>query len=204
VFITGWSEGGLCGMALHKLIEDTCRDEIPVAASSLFAGAYALSAMADLLCNYNENYPESQIYYWVLRSMARVYKLNRPFDKTVMQPFAAVLAGDVLAAAPENPRVGLVPEFRRAFLDDPNHEMRRALRDNDRYDWKPLAPVYLHHGTHDDIVPFFSAMMAYESMRARGGTVTLYPYLGKNHYEPVNTYVTRSLADFCETSLLKK
>ena len=38
VFITGWSEGGLCGMAPHKLIEDTCRDEFPIGASSLFAG----------------------------------------------------------------------------------------------------------------------------------------------------------------------
>jgi fermentation-respiration switch protein FrsA (DUF1100 family) len=74
--------------------------------------------------------------------------------------------------------------------------MRRALRDNDRYDWKPLAPVFLHHGTHDDIVPFFCAQMAYEAMRARGGRVTLYPYLGMDHYQPVNCYVTRSLADF--------
>ena len=200
VFITGWSEGGLCGMALHKLIEDTCRGDFAVAGSSLLAGSYALSAMADLFCNYNEDYPEFQIKYWVMRSMARVYKLNRPFDKTVIPPFAAALAKDVLAEAPKNPRVGLVPEFRRAFLDDPNHEMRLALRDNDRYDWKPSAPVFLHHGTHDDIVPFFSAMMAYESMRAKGGTVTLYPYLGKNHYEPVNTYVTRSLADFSKIS----
>jgi len=200
VFITGWSEGGLCGMALHKLIEDTCRDECPVAGSSLFAGCYSLSAMADLFCNYNENYPEFQIYYWVLRSMARVYKLNRPFDKTVVPPFAAALAKDVLAKAPENPRLGLVPEFRQAFLDDPNQEMRLALRDNDRYDWKPSAPVYLHHGTRDDIVPFYCAMMAYESMRAKSGMVTLYPYLGKDHYEPVNTYVTRSLADFSKTS----
>jgi hypothetical protein len=175
VFITGWSEGGLCGMALHKLIEDTCRDEIPVVASSLLAGAYAFSAMADLFCNYDENYPEFQIYYWVMRSMARVYKLDRPFDKTVIQPFAAALTKDVLAPAPENPRLGLVPEFRKAFLDDPNHEMRLALRDNDRYDWKPLAPVFLHHGTRDDIVPFFCAMMAYESMRAKGGTVTPVP-----------------------------
>jgi hypothetical protein len=38
--------------------------------------------------------------------------------------------------------------------------------------------------------------MAYEAMRARGGRVTLYPYLGKDHYEPVNHYVTTSLTDF--------
>jgi hypothetical protein len=41
--------------------------------------------------------------------------------------------------------------------------------------------------------------MAYQSIRAKGGTVTLYPYLGKDHYQPVNTYVTRSLDDFFKT-----
>jgi hypothetical protein len=40
--------------------------------------------------------------------------------------------------------------------------------------------------------------MAYEAMRARGARVKLYPYLAKDHYQPVNTYVTRSLADFAE------
>jgi acetyl esterase/lipase len=196
VFITGWSEGGLAGMALHKLIEDTCREDLPVAASSLLAGAYALSAMMDLFCSYDEDYPEYHINYWKLRSMARVYRLKRPFDRTVVPPFAAALSRDVLADAPKNPRVGLDPGFRDAYLNDPDDEMRRALRDNDRYDWKPLAPVFLHHGTHDDIVPFFCAQMAYEAMRARGGCVRLYPYLGKDHYQPVNRYVTTSLADF--------
>jgi pimeloyl-ACP methyl ester carboxylesterase len=196
VFITSWSEGGLCGMALHKLIEDTCPEDFPVAASSLFAGTYAISAQFDLFCNYDEDFPEHHIYYWKLRSMIRVYRLNRPFDRTVVPPFAAALTNDVLAEAPKNPRVGLDAEFRRDFLENPRNEMRRALRDNDRYDWRPLAPVFLHHGTHDDIVPFFCAQMAYEAMRGRGGRVRLYPYLGKDHYQPVSGYVTTSLADF--------
>jgi fermentation-respiration switch protein FrsA (DUF1100 family) len=196
VFITGWSEGGLSGMALHKLIEETCRDEFSITASSLLAGAYAHTAMVDLFCNYDEDYPEQLIYYWALRSMARVYKLKRPFDRIVVPPFAAALAKDVLAEAPKNPRLGLDPEFRRSFLSGSDKEMRRALEDNERYDWKPLAPVFLHHGTHDDIVPFFASQMAYEAMRARGARVKLYPYLAKDHYQPVNTYLTRSLADF--------
>jgi acetyl esterase/lipase len=196
VYIAGWSEGGFAGMALHKLIEDTCPMDFPVAASSLFAGCYALSAMMDLFCNYDEDFPEHQIYYWMLRSMARVYGLKRPFERIVVPPFAAALAKDVLADAPKNPRVGLDPGFRNAYLNDRDDEMRRAFRDNDRYDWKPVAPVFLHHGTQDDIVPFFCAQKAYEAMRARGGRVQLYPYLGKDHYQPVNRYVTRSLADF--------
>jgi acetyl esterase/lipase len=74
--------------------------------------------------------------------------------------------------------------------------MRLALQESDRYDWETLAPVFLHHGTHDDIAPFFNAQMAFEAMRASGGRVTLYPYLGQDHYQPSNTYVIRSLSDF--------
>ena len=74
--------------------------------------------------------------------------------------------------------------------------IRQAFEDSDRYDWRPRAPVFLHHGTHDDIVPFFTSQMAYQAMRARGGRVRLYPYIGQDHYLPVNTYVVRTLADF--------
>jgi dipeptidyl aminopeptidase/acylaminoacyl peptidase len=58
--------------------------------------------------------------------------------------------------------------------------------------------VFLHHGTHDDIVPFFTSQLAYEAMRAKGSRVKLYPYLGQDHYQPANTYVIRSLGDFAE------
>jgi len=183
---------------VHKLIEDTCLDEFSVGASSLLAGCYALTAMMDLFCNYDEAFPETEIYFWMLRSMIRVHGLKRPFDRTVVPPYAAALAKDVLALAPKNPRQALDPEFRKEFLGGTDNGMRRALQDSDRYDWKPHAPVFLHHGTHDDIVPFFTSQMAYEAMRQRGARVTLYPYLGQDHYQPANTYVIRSLGDFAE------
>jgi acetyl esterase/lipase len=110
------------------------------------------------------------------------------------------LTKDVLAKVPANPRLGLDPEFRKNFLDGTEMEMRLALQDNNRYDWRPRAPVFLHHGTHDDIVPFFTSQMAYEAMRNRGARVKLYPYLGKDHYQPVNNYVTTTLADFARLS----
>src|SRR5262249_61490464 len=108
----------------------------------------------------------------------------------------AGLASAVMARAPANPGDGLCAGFRARMLDRAEPEFRRAFEDSDRYDWRPLAPVFLHHGTHDDIVPFFHAQMAYQAMRARGGTVRLYTYLGKDHYQPVNAYVVRTLADF--------
>src|SRR5262249_18515930 len=92
VFVTGWSEGGLCGMALHKLIEGAHNAEFRVAASSLLAGTYALSAQIHLFCSYDEDYPEAQTNYWKLRSMCRVYKSDKlkdlPFERVVVSPYA--------------------------------------------------------------------------------------------------------------------
>ncbi|MBY0396277.1 MAG: hypothetical protein K2X91_07380 [Thermoleophilia bacterium] len=196
LFITGWSEGGLCGMALHHLIESTCPDEFPVTASSLLAGTYAISAQIHLFCSYEEDYPECAINYWKLRTACRVYKLPRPFDRTVRPDYARMLEKDVLAPVPKDPRAGLDPDFRARFLDGREPEMEAALRDSDRYDWGPRAPVFLHHGTRDDIVPFFCAQMAFEAMRRRGARVALRPYLGQDHYRPAEPYVPRTLADF--------
>jgi pimeloyl-ACP methyl ester carboxylesterase len=199
VFVTGWSEGGLWGLAVHKRIEDDCcPDEFSVGACSVLAGCYALTAMMNLFCSYDEAFPETEIYYWMLRSMIRVHRLKRRFDETVDPEYADALTKDVMALAPKNPRQGLVPEFRKEFLDGKESEMRRALQDSDRHDWQPRAPVFLHHGTHDDIVPFFTSQMAYEAMRARGARVKLYPYLGQDHYQPANIYVIRSLGDFAK------
>lgn len=196
IYLTGWSEGGLGGMALHQLIQERHGDEFSVAASSLLAGTYALSAQIHLFCSYDEDYPEHQTNYWKLRVMCRVYNLARPFNRTLREPYATNLMKDVLGDAPKNPRLALDPDFRETFLRDAEPGMEAALRDNDRYDWAPKAPVYLHHGTGDDIVPFFCAQMAYESMRRKGCDVHLVPYLAQNHYQPAPAYVVRTLDAF--------
>jgi pimeloyl-ACP methyl ester carboxylesterase len=197
LFISGWSEGGLAGMALHELLEREPVAGFSVRGSSLLAGCYALSVEMDWFCCLDEPYPEQEIKYWMLRSMLRVHRIDRPFDQIVRPEYAAKLEENVMAPVPKTgPRDGLTEAFRTGMQNRTETAIRRAFEDSDRYDWRPRAPVFLHHGTHDDIVPFSISQMAYQAMRARGGTVKLYPYLGKDHYEPVNTYVVRTLADF--------
>jgi fermentation-respiration switch protein FrsA (DUF1100 family) len=194
IFVAGWSEGGLAGMALHQLIESG--NEFSVAASSLLAGTYALSAQIHLFCSYEEDYPEANINYWKLRTLCQFVRPERPFEKVVRAPYAEMLTRDVMALVPKNPQLVLAPTFRERFLAGDDTEMETALRDNDRYNWMPWGQVFLHHGTHDDIVPFFCAQMAYEAMRANRCKVHLIPYLGQDHYEPANTYVVRTLQAF--------
>ena len=165
VFITGWSEGGLCGMALHKLIEDTCRDEFPVAASSLFAGCYALTAMIDLFCSYDEDFPEHQIYYWMLRSMIRVYGLERPFDRTVIPPFAAALTRDVLADAPKTPASASTPSSAGASSTAPRPRCAAHSRTTTATTGSRSPRSSCTTGRTTTSSPS-SAQMAYEAMRA--------------------------------------
>jgi pimeloyl-ACP methyl ester carboxylesterase len=196
LFITGWSEGGLGGMALHELLEREPAGGFTVRGSSLLAGPYAPSAHLDWFCCIDEPYPEQRIRYWILRSMLRVHRIARPFHEIVQPKYAKGLMHNVMGPVPENPREGLTPAFRAGMQARTETEIRRAFEDSDRFDWRPQVPVFLHHGTHDDIVPFFLSQMAYQAMRARDGTVRLYPYIGKDHYKPVNAYVVRTLADF--------
>jgi acetyl esterase/lipase len=130
--------------------------------------------------------------------MSRIHKLDPGFERMVRSEFVEPLRLDVLAPLPDNPRDILTPSFRAEILERADSPMRRILRESDRHDWHPRAPVFLHHGSHDDIVPYFNAQMAVESMRRLGGRVRLYPYLGQDHYQPVNTYLLRTLADFAE------
>src|SRR5208337_3444237 len=184
LFISGWSEGGLAGMALHELLERESADEFPVQGSALLAGPYSPSTHIDWFCCIDEPYPEQEIRYWILRSMLRVHRIPRRFEEVVRPEYAVGLARDVLAPVPANPRDGLTPSFRAGMQDRTETAIRQAFEDSDRYDWRPRAPVFLHHGTHDDIVPFFTSQMAYQAMRARGGRVRLYPYIGQDHYLP--------------------
>jgi alpha-beta hydrolase superfamily lysophospholipase len=197
LYITGWSEGGLAGMALHELLEREHRDELPVRGNSLLAGCFALSAMLDWFCCIDDPYPEQEIYYWMLRSMMRVHGISRSFDEVVRPEYAAALRSNVMAPVPANPREGLTSAFRAGIQQRTETALLRAFKDSDRYKWQPTAPVFLHHGTRDDIVPFFTSQMAYQAMRLlRARNVTMYPYLGMDHYQPVNAYEVRTLADF--------
>jgi pimeloyl-ACP methyl ester carboxylesterase len=132
LFVTGWSEGGLAGMALHELLEREHADEFPVRGSSLLAGTYALSAGMEWFCTLDEPYPEQEIYYWKFRSMSRVHGIGRPFDQIVRPEYAAGLTRDVMAQVPANPRDGLDPDFRARMLERAEPEFRQAFEDSDR------------------------------------------------------------------------
>jgi len=82
-------------------------------------------------------------------------------------------ASQIKAALPATPQEMLRPEYLAAVAANPDHPLNVALRDNDLYDWRPLAPVHLFHGGADKTVPFANSQVAYDHMTALGADIEL-------------------------------
>ena len=92
-----------------------------------------------------------------------------------------------------NPQLLFTQNFLEGVKNDTETGFLNALADNDCYNWKPVAPLKLYHGTNDDYVPYFNSETAYEAMHALGGNVELVPISGGSHSTSVETYLTGTL-----------
>jgi hypothetical protein len=70
-----------------------------------------------------------------------------------------------------------------SLTNDPGCPLYQALRDNDLYRWKPVAPMQLFHCSGDQDVLPANSQVAYNSFHAQGATQVLLtdPQPGANH-----------------------
>jgi dienelactone hydrolase len=182
LFLTGVSEGGYATMAVHRAIEREYANEFTVTAAAPVAGPYDLSGTT-----FNEALtspaPNTPAYVaGLLLGYDQIYNLfNSPSD-VFAAPYADQVMGlfdgsrpldQIRAALPSTVPALLTPAYLSAIQSDPNHPLRAALRANDVYDWKNIAPIRLYHGRADRDVPFGNAVVARDRMTALGGDVQL-------------------------------
>lgn len=198
LFLAGYSEGGYATMALHKLIEEEHAGEFTVTASAPAAGAYNKTAFAKDILASDKPLDFINSYLWVLQTYNTVYSLNRPIPSFLNQPYAnAVASKGVAAEVSKYPKELFTQQFRQDILANKDMAMLNAFQDNDIYDWKPVAPVLLVHGTQDDFVPFYNSQSAYEAMQANGATqVQLKAIEGGNHFSSVGPYTLEMFVFF--------
>jgi hypothetical protein len=55
-----------------------------------------------------------------------------------------------------------------AVENNPMHPINLALKDNDVYDWSPVAPTRIFYCMGDDQVPFMNSIVARDTMTANG------------------------------------
>jgi pimeloyl-ACP methyl ester carboxylesterase len=199
LFLSGYSEGGYATMALHQHIEQ--EGKLTVTASAPGAGAYNKSNFALEVLSKNEDLPFIRSYLWVLATYNYVYGINKPWSYYLNEPYASAI--DVknplsvfTASISANPSKLFTQTFRDEVRDKKDTPFNKALKDNDRFDWKADAPVKLYYGTADNYVYPSNSTTAYTAMKAKGSTVELVPFKDKDHFTAADSYGISVLLSF--------
>ena len=197
VFLTGWSEGGGAGLAVHKYLELNYPNEFNLKGSSLFAGPYDyLGFIRHIFTNKTEETENITIYNWSSYVLNKYHSsLQRSGDQiwkyNVNNQFDALNTPSYTAEA----------VWKASFMDNilANNDSQfiQAAQENSLIEgWTPTKNVFFHSGTSDLIVPHFNSVNAYNKFNQEGAPVQLYEYQGGDHYTPLFEYVTKTLDDF--------
>jgi len=189
VFISGYSQGGHAGMALHRALELDYADEYTVTATSHMSGPYSVSEkmidftmgeeeygfsgyLASTALSMKTAYPDLLADFEVeniFRSQyVDVIKDFRDENITLWELNDALEAGLIADVGITTPKDLLLPEVEDALKNDPDHPLSQALQLQDVYDWAPNAPTRLMYCSGDDQVTFENAILADEVMNSNG------------------------------------
>jgi len=223
LFVTGYSQGGHGGAALHKAVEEGLAGDFVVTAAAHLSGPYSISGeMASLLFNDSTNYFYPGFIGNTYLSYNEVYELYDSTAQFFKQPFADIVDFYFDNFESGNSSIGLTymnnrmidsliaregGSFPGAMLQDsilniianePDHPVSQALRENDLFDWAPQAPTRLYYCMADDQVPFTNSLVADSVMNQRGAPDVTSDDLNPNfnHVQCVAPAVTQMILFF--------
>ena len=176
LFLAGYSEGGYATMALHNIIERDYSNEFQITYSFPMAGAYSMSGiMVDVMLDM-QPYGEPFYFPYVLFAYIDAYtELDSPESYLLPQyhnlydmfdGFHA--SSEINASMPNIPITIMKPDSIDSFESNQNHPLRLALKENDLWNWMPIAPIHIFHGIGDELVPVENSEMAYEQFINNG------------------------------------
>lgn len=187
LFLTGYSQGGHAAMAMHREIETSLSNEFTVTAAAHLSGPYSISGvMRELILSQSEYFypayiPNSALSYQTVYgnlfgSLSDIFK---PGYDTLIEQFylgnsslsdlnEALIQKLTLETGGSVPRRMMHDSVLTAIENTPNHPVNLALKDNDVYDWSPVAPTRIFYCMADDQVPFKNSLVALDTMLANG------------------------------------
>lgn len=178
LFLTGYSQGGHACMAMHRLLEEEHADEFQVTAAAPCSGPYDPAGVQAEVIIADQPYPAPYYLPYVLFSYKHVYPwLYGDVHEVLVEPYATLLpplflgnngSGAVDAIMPAIPNQILVPAMLQAFITEPDHPFREALRDNAVFDWAPQARLRMFYCDGDDHVFYQNSIVARDAMQANG------------------------------------
>lgn len=181
LFLLGYSQGGHATMATHKAIEEDYSDEFTVTASAPMAGPFDVSGiMADIILS-KEEYISPGFLPYMMYSYNMVYNIYDDLESNFRAPYNTELPpffdgenlyslSDVNKKMPPVPSDILTDEAYNSIMDKTNTKLWAALKDNDLYDWTPVAPIKMFHCNGDVTVPMANSEKALQTFISRGVT----------------------------------
>ncbi|HKK73447.1 MAG TPA: T9SS type A sorting domain-containing protein [Saprospiraceae bacterium] len=186
LFVTGYSQGGHAAMAAHRELEANYAGELPVTAAAPLSGPYSISTATKERLLSDEEYFFPGYAAWTLLSYNEAYGLYDSLTQYMKQPYAEyalafkneeidlnTLHADMIAQLNQEFGASVVKNMFQdsiiaAIQADPDHPFNQALRDNDTYDWAPVAPTRMFYCMSDDQVSFTNSIIADSVMNANG------------------------------------
>ncbi len=196
LFLAGWSQGAGASLSAHKYIEKDYAHEFKIIASSNLAGPYNfIHFIEDVFSNSNKHYRAAGLYSWAGYVLNKFSGLNRPLDQIFSFPvYDQMSAFDVFTSKP----IDLFRDYFIANILNGDDELFRAaiLENSFHSGWTPKGFVYLHHGTADDIVPYFNSKDAFDNLNKESENVFFYSYENATHDSHVDEYIKQTISDF--------
>ena len=205
LYLTGYSEGGYAAVAVHKLYEETDNKREGTKVFTLTrtiagSGAYDKLGFADTLLNkrWDQGLNFLPYYYWVLHAYKSIYNWS--------ESHADLFSPDVKSKAEKinyNPRrfietyKGTNPPWKpstffsdsfRKGVNNRNHAIHAAFKENTIISWAPEAKLTLVYGLKDDFVFPLNSINAFNSMKARGGKIDRRAVPDGDHFSTLQTY----------------
>ena len=195
VWLAGWSQGGGAALSLHYYIQTQYDDEFTVSSSSCLSGPYNYAGQIEKILKDKEGTPPpTALCTWSVYVLNRFAVHRNPdqiYTFTVTDQTSAMMnfVGSIWDC--------FRPYFIQGVLNGEDTEWLKASQANSFHKgWKPTGKVYLHHGTEDNIVPYFNTEDAMFGLSEAGGDITLYKYTGKTHFNATALYMNNTLKDW--------
>ena len=177
LFLVGYSQGGHATAALHRELERYHTNEFKITASAPMAGPYDLSDTMRNVLLAPVSYSSPSYLPYVVLGYDEVYGFDESAEEIFVPPYSTNIAsffdgsmdcGAIDLVLPAVPSEALQAAYLAAFTNNVNHPLRVALRENDVYDWAPVATTRLYHCSGDTTVPLTNSQIALSYFLSNG------------------------------------
>jgi len=197
LFLAGWSEGGAACVATQKLIEAEYSDQITLTANAPLAGFYYTLPLVKQFLNFTpflfKDYGEDlDVLIWTSYTINKYSSAPLPTNKLFKYPVNNQM--DVLKNRPNSRPRKLYKWLGRKSKKHILQQFEAQCLHNG---WTPAAPIFVHHGTNDDIVYYDKNVeIMVNNLNKPTGKVVLRKYKGHDHYSLAFLYLLSIVEDF--------